>query len=352
MDGTAQAAGFSRPVLIGAVALAVISVGSLVTSVVAVTRAGGSGSSCSAAEVARRTMPSVVTVFAHDVSGRPVGSGSGQFMTAEGHVLTNDHVISPAIGGSLTIQRVTGEVLEATVVGRDIATDLAVLDVEGSGYPAIDFDEGPLRIGEQVFAVGAPLGLSDSLTSGVVSGLNRTITVPAEVGTAMIISGIQTDASINPGNSGGTLANCDGALVGVPTAGASVPDAQGVSSGGSIGIGFAIPAATARLVGEELIEHGSFDHATLGVVAVPVTDGESLSGLYVQQLVPSGAQEQGGLRVADVIVSVDGVPTASTDQLQAVLMRRSPGDEVPVVVIRDGSELTLDVTLGSSAGRA
>ncbi|MFI5427886.1 S1C family serine protease [Aeromicrobium sp. UC242_57] len=198
-------------------------------------------------------MPSVVTIFANDASG-PAGSGSGEFIDTDGHILTNNHVISSAVdGGSISVLRPNGETLEATLVGRDIQTDLAVLKVSAqTEIVPITFDtrESP-RIGEQVFAVGAPLGLSDTMTAGIISGLGRTVTVPADGdATALLISALQTDAAINPGNSGGTLANCAGVLVGVPTAGATASDSAGVPVAGSIGLGFAIPADSARRIAD------------------------------------------------------------------------------------------------------
>lgn len=340
--------------LIVATAAAVLAVAALATAVVAV-RDHGSGStsasSCNATTVADRAMASVVTVFAYNAAGAAAGSGSGEFITSSGYILTNDHVVSPAAGGSVKIQRVTGETLDATVVGRDVATDLAVLKVSGSRFPAIGFDtDDSLRIGQQVFAIGAPLGLSDSMSAGVVSGLNRTIRVPADEGSALIVSGIQTDASINPGNSGGTLANCAGRLVGVPTAGATAPDSRGEPVAGSIGIGFAIPAATAKDVADELMRNGKVAHPTLGVGVVPVEGSSGDRGLAVNLVVAGGPAQQAGLRQGDVLLAIDGHRVTSADAFEALLRTKSPGDTVTVQFVRADAKKSVRATLATAGG--
>lgn len=296
-------------------------------------------------------MPSVVTIYANDASG-PAGSGSGEFIDTDGHVLTNNHVISSAVnGGSVTVLRPNGESLPATLVGRDIQTDLAVLKVNPqSAVVPIKFDtrESP-PIGEQVFAVGAPLGLTDSMTAGIISGLGRTVTVPADGdATALLISALQTDASINPGNSGGTLANCAGVLVGVPTAGATASDSAGVPVAGSIGLGFAIPAGTAQRIAKELISDGRVAHAHFGLAVAPVTLGSEVStatGLFVTTVYQGGPADLAGLQAGDVLTVIDGRRATSAELLQEISMTRSAGDSVEVEFVRDGKNLKATVKL-------
>ena len=200
-------------------------------------------------------------------------------------------------------------------------------------------------------AIGAPLGLADTFTAGVVSALGRSIGVPADQGsTALVTSAIQTDASINPGNSGGTLANCDGELVGVPTAGATANDSAGGSVSGSIGLGFAIPADFSRRIADELIENGRVVHSDFGMSVVPVTranSGITPDGLYVTSVTLGGAAARAGLRQSDIVVSLDGQAVNSADQLQAMSLNKKPGEVVEVGYLRGGQSATATVTLGA-----
>ena len=201
-----------------------------------------------------------------------------------------------------------------------------------------------------MFAIGAPMGLSDTFTAGVVSALGRSTRVPADNGTtALISSAIQTDASINPGNSGGTLANCAGELVGVPTAGATANDSSGGAVGGSIGLGFAIPADFAHRIADLLIADGKVTHGVFGLSVVPVASGDGIQtdGLYVASVVDGGAAAAAGLAEADIITSLDGQAVTSADQLQAISINKKPGDVVQVGYRRDGEERTVALTLGS-----
>ena len=200
--------------------------------------ASSTASACPVTSVADQVVPSVVTIAASGPGGD--GTGSGEVIRSGGYILTNDHVISiAASGGSVEILFSDGQTVPATITGRDPQTDLAVLKVISLGSSSV-------KVGQPVVAIGAPLGLSGTVTSGIVSALDRTVQVPGENNrSALLVSAVQTDASINPGNSGGALVNCEGQLVGVPTAGATVPD----SGGGSIGLGFAIPVDLAKSIG-------------------------------------------------------------------------------------------------------
>jgi putative serine protease PepD len=310
---------------------------------------------CDARTVARKRLPSVVTIQVQ--AGSATGSGSGEVIRPEGYILTNNHVISAAAnGGTITVLFSNGESQDARIVGRDVATDLAVLKIEP--HPGLETmpwgDSSKLAIGQPVVALGAPLGLASTVTTGIVSALGRSVAVPADNGrTALLVSAIQTDAAINPGNSGGALVDCGGLLVGVPTAGAGIPNPQGGASGGSIGIGFAIPSDFAHTISDELIAHGSVTHSSFGLRAVAtsaIAGAQSRAeGLFVVAVAPGGAAANAGLAEGDVITKLDGAPATSTEQLQALTLTRRPGDVVEVTYDRDGSEHVAKVTLGEQA---
>jgi putative serine protease PepD len=309
------------------------------------------GSVCAAAAVATRGLPAVVTIQAQGPGG--AGTGSGEVVRDDGHILTNDHVIFPA-GTAGTAGRVgvvfdDGTSAPARIVGRDPSTDLAVIKVDADHrLPTIVIGSSArLSVGQPVVALGAPLGLSSTVTSGVVSALGRTVRVPSEeTGSALLAAAIQTDAAINPGNSGGALVDCSARLVGVPTAGATVPDAQGNSSGGSIGIGFAIPVDSAMRIADQLITRGSVDHAYLGLQVAPFPPQTAdRSGLYVLAVTPGGPAQGAGLRPGDVVTAVDGTVVADADDLDVISVTRSPGDRVRLTYRRGGTSADADVTL-------
>jgi putative serine protease PepD len=310
---------------------------------------------CDASAVAARGLPSVVTI--HVQAGNAGGSGSGEVIRDDGYILTNNHVISAAAsGGSISVLFNDGDTVAARLVGRDIATDIAVLKVEGVSTPnPIPWgDSSKLVIGQPVVALGAPLGLSSTVTSGIVSALDRSVNVPADNSrTALIVAGIQTDAAINPGNSGGALVDCTGDLVGVPTAGASIPNPQGGGSVGNVGIGFAIPSNFARTISDELIASGSVTHASFGIRAVPLSasrpNAGAKRGLYVVAVAPNGPAAHAGIDVGDVITKLDEHAATQVEQLQAIGLTKRPGDAVKVTFTRDGTDRTVEVVLGSQS---
>ena len=310
----------------------------------------GSAATCPAADVAAKTMPSVVTLYVKSRSGAG-SNGSGEFLDADGHILTNNHVISSAVGGgTIIVVRPNGEELKASLVGRDPQTDLAVVKVEPKvAVQPVHFGTVP-PIGAQVFAIGAPLGLSETFTSGVVSGLGRSVRVPSDNDTtALLVSAIQTDASINPGNSGGMLADCSGNLVGVPTAGATASDSLGHPVAGSIGLGFAVPAATASRVADGLIRDGKIVHGTFGLSVVPVLGPNSNltpSGLYITGVTAGGPAAQAKLQRSDIITTLAGQPVTSADQLQEASLSNPPGTTITVQFLRNGEAKTADIVLG------
>jgi putative serine protease PepD len=306
---------------------------------------------CQATVVAAEVLPAVVTISARTDSANETGSGA--VIRGDGHILTNDHVIAVAAdGGTIGVLFSSGEQAPATLVGRATNVDLAVVKVDRSDeLPAIGLDSEPLLVGQPVVALGSPLGLSGSVTSGIVSALGREIRVPADGGqTALLTGAIQTDAAINPGNSGGPLVDCDGNLVGVNTAIFTVPNEAGEAGGGSVGIGFAIPVELAMQVADELIETGEFHGAYFGLSAAPIppdaaADLGASGGLYVQSVSPGGPAEQAGIAAGDVITEVDGEPARSLDDLLRASITKEPGDEVSVGYVRNGQAMTTTVTL-------
>jgi putative serine protease PepD len=314
------------------------------------TGANGSTAACPAATVADRALPSVVTVLADN--GQQESTGSGVVIRTDGYVLTNDHVISVAArDGTLSITTSGGRGASAVLVGRDPLTDLAVIRAEdASELPPIAIGEsGALGVGDPVVALGSPLGLASTVTSGIVSALDRYVQVPSGLGgTAHLVGAIQTDASINPGNSGGALVDCAARLVGINTAGAAIPG----SPGGSIGLGFAIPVDLADGLGSELIANGRVDRPSFGMQlqAIPPELAEQLgasAGLFVQGLTPGGPAETAGLQPGDIIVEVEGEPTTTVDDLIVKTLTMEAGDMVRLTYERSGSTRTAVLTLAT-----
>jgi putative serine protease PepD len=263
-------------------------------------------------------------------------------------------VISPAAsGGSLSVRFSDGHDLDARLIGRDPKTDLAVVKVtDDEPLPVIAIgDSGSLSVGQPVVALGAPLGLSSTVTAGIVSALGRTVPVPSDDDrNAILVGAIQTDASINPGNSGGALVDCRGRLIGVNTAIATVPGSGGQSSTGSVGIGFAVPEDSAMRVAHELIEHGEVSYPTAGVSVVPVPPGAAAAygipdGLFVQSVDAGGPAAAAGIRPGDIVTRVNGSAATSVDVLTAIQITSQPGDEISVTYVRGGREHDTKVTL-------
>jgi putative serine protease PepD len=336
-------------------ALSVVAVGLAVAAlVVAVTDDNGSSSAsatnasgpCPVTTIADEELPSIVTISVAGANGS--GTGSGEVIDDSGHILTNNHVIAAAAsGGTIVVTFTDGSRQPARLVGRDSQTDLAVLQVQhAEGLQVIRFGSSEaVRVGESVVALGAPLGLSSTVTAGIVSALDRSVNVPADNGgTALLVAAIHTDAAINPGNSGGALVDCSGALIGVPTAGATVPSEAGASGGGSIGLGFAIPSDFAHSIAQELIAHGSVTHGFLGL---SVDTAPSGAGLAVVGISPAGPAADAGLQVGDLITKLDGTPATSAEQLLALTLTRKPGDTVSVTYERQGASHDTKLTLSS-----
>ena len=314
----------------------------------------GTAAACPVTPVASQVLPSVVTISAAGPSGD--GLGSGEIIRPGGYILTNNHVIAEAAhGGMVEILFSDGTTVPATIVGRDALTDLAVLKVQaGQHLKAIAMGSSEsVRVGEPVVAMGAPLGLPGTVTSGIVSALDRTVQVPAENdSSALLVSAVQTDAAINPGNSGGALVNCAGELIGIPTAGAKVPGPSGGSSAGNVGVGFAIPVDVARTISDQIIAHGRAVHAFFGLQTTPIPEAAAAQagvpgGLYVAGVVAGGPAERAGLRQGDVLTSVEGKPSVSNVRLQELTLTRKPGDRIPVDYLRDGRPSSTTITLSA-----
>lgn len=306
--------------------------------------------SCDTTRVATAALPSVVTVFVTGSAGS--GSGSGAVIRADGVILTNDHVIAAATdSGTIQVLLNNGEKLDAHLVGTDPITDLAVLKIDRNKLPTLLLSpREQLTVGQPVVALGAPLGLSGTVTSGIVSALGRNVPVPkASGGTTVLAGAIQTDASINPGNSGGPLVTCEGRLVGVNTAISTVPNAGGVAGGGSVGIGFAVPASTAQRIVDELLANGRATHPWIGAQTAEISQDTAdrfgtNAGLFVQDVTAGGPAAAAGLQAGDVITSING-QAATAVSLAWLLVSAGVGEEIPVEYSRDGAAHQATITL-------
>ncbi|MDC5697752.1 trypsin-like peptidase domain-containing protein [Intrasporangium calvum] len=299
----------------------------------------------SVANIAAQALPSVVTIKV-DAGAEGAGTGSGFVIDNRGHILTNNHVVAAgAKNGVIEVVLSNGETERATIVGRDVSYDLAVLRIERT-------DLTPLRlgasdkvvVGDSVIAVGAPLGLDQTVTSGIVSALNRPV-APGAGDDLSFINAIQTDAAINPGNSGGPLLDLSGQVIGVNSAIARVPGA-GASASGNIGLGFAIPSDQARRTADQLISTGKATHPIIGVMLDRTYSGE---GALVQDdsdaVTPDAPADKAGVQPGDVIVGFEGEPIRTPDQLIVSIRSRAVGETVTLTIERDGEQIDLEMTL-------
>ncbi len=309
----------------------------------------------SATAAAAKAAPSVVTIYVTDNAGS--GSGSGVVLSADGYVLTNNHVVSldsSTTSATIQVRTADGALYDATVVGTDPSSDLAVVKLgNASGLtPATFADSGAVQVGDLAVAIGAPLGLSNTVTDGIVSATNRAVATGSNTDQT-VIDAIQTDAAINPGNSGGALVDAAGEVIGINSAIATVassgvPGQQSTQSG-NIGVGFAIPGNTAKRVAEEIIANGSASHALLGVSAqTDAVNSEVGDGAKVAQVSAGGPAAQAGIAVGDVITAVGDRAITTSTELTAAVRSSSPGEKVTLTVRRGSSTSTVDVTLGTA----
>lgn len=368
----------SRKTLAGLVAVALLSAGVGGVSAVAANHYLGSGSNASSAvstatttQVAQSSANSpdwtataaavknaVVAIKVAGSSGQ--GQGSGVVIDSQGHIVTNNHVVSSAGQGAQINVTIGDKSYAASIVGTDPSTDLAVLKLEN---PPSDLtvaswgDSSGLKVGQPVMAVGNPLGLSDTVTTGIVSALNRPVTTQAvssentanDQGSDVVVtSAIQTNAAINPGNSGGALVDSSGALVGITSSIASLASGNSSGQSGNIGIGFAIPSAQAKSVVEQLIANGTVKHAQIGVRASDGSSGTQL-GAKVDEVTQGSPAEKAGLRTGDLITAIDGTPVVGTESLVAQIRTHEVGKEVTLKVLRDGETIELKATLAAAS---
>lgn len=344
---------------------------------------------------AAKASPSVVTISAS--SSSESGTGSGVILDAQGRIVTNNHVVTLDGATSSATLKVTlsdGSVYDATTVGLDSTTDLAVIQLKNppSNLTAIEFaDSSKLNVGDTAIAIGAPQGLENTVTSGVVSALNRAISLDSSAAqdgdsstdegngydfwndfgsggsngygyggqsgsqstqsdSSIYLSVVQTDAAINPGNSGGPLVNTDGQLIGVNVAIATATSSTGQStSNGSIGLGFAIPAKVVQRVTGELISDGKAQHGQLGATVSSATGDDGVTGALVKDVTSGGPAAQAGLKSGDIITKVDGVRITSASHLIGTVRQSGPGTAVTVEYVRDGKTQSVQVTLEAAS---
>jgi putative serine protease PepD len=309
-----------------------------------------------ATAAAAKAAPSVVTVYVSSGSGS--GSGSGVVLTADGYVLTNNHVVAieGSDAGTVQVRTADGTLYDASVVGTDPASDLAVLELDGAEglTPAAFADSDAVQVGDVAVAIGAPLGLSNTVTTGIISATGRAVQTGSSQDDATVLDAIQTDAAINPGNSGGALVDGAGEVIGINTAIATVasgaPGSQ--SQSGNIGVGFAIPGNTAQRIAQEIIDTGSASRAFLGVRARTDADGQNSevgAGARVESVEGGSAAADAGLQVGDVVIAVGDRPVTTSTELTAAVRSQAPGEDVTLTVRRGSQTLTLEVTLGSTS---
>lgn len=334
------------------------------TSSGALTSTSSSGASASAApavvtdgsveSVAKALLPSVVQI---DVSGsQGSGSGSGIILSADGKILTNNHVA--AIGSDMTVLFNNGTHVPAKVIGTDPLTDLAVIQAQGvSGLkPASIGSSGSLQVGQSVVAIGSPFGLASTVTSGIVSALNRPIDVSQgqQSGNLTVYPAIQTDAPINPGNSGGALVDMAGRVIGINASIQTATNGTGSGEPGSIGLGFAIPIDEAMPIARQIIAGQTPTHARMGVA---VSDASAANdpigtGARIGQISPGSAAAKAGLSDGDVITKVNDQIITDSTGLIATIRAHRPGDSVTVTYLRGGQTRTADITLESDQSLA
>jgi S1-C subfamily serine protease len=307
----------------------------------------GSGTGIDAKSVAAAVTPTVVSISVTTRTGGGTGSGSIYKTSAtESFIITNNHVIEEAVtSGTIEVELLNGDVLAATIVGRDIAYDIAVLKVKTGNLPVIKVgDSAKVSVGDPVIAIGSPLGLASTVTSGIVSALNRPVITGSD-GSESYVNAIQTDAAINPGNSGGALVDTAGKLIGVNSAIATLSSG---GASGSIGLGFSIPINEAKRVIEEIIATGKSTRPVLGVSFDTAYTG---IGAKIIKLTPGEGAEKAGIPAGSVITKIEGFKI--TDYVSAIVRIRAaiPGSTITLIVDlpNNGGLKTFKVTLGQAA---
>jgi putative serine protease PepD len=313
----------------------------------------------SIAAIAARALPSVVTIEASGSSES--GTGTGFVYDTEGHILTNNHVVAPSVnGGKLTVKFSDGSSYPASIVGRAQGYDVAVIKLTQTPREKLTplplGDSDKVAVGDATIAIGAPFGLSGTVTSGIISAKNRPVASGDETGAqTSYMNALQTDASINPGNSGGPLMNASGQVIGIDSAIQSTGSNVGGGQSGSIGLGFAIPINQAKRVAEQLIRTGTPIYPIIGILRDDsyTGDGAKIASGPVQgtpAVTPGGPADQAGLKPGDIITKFDGVIIDSGPTLVSEIWSHQPGDKVAVTYTRNGQTHETTLTLGSRKG--
>ncbi|CAI3794985.1 S1C family serine protease [Pseudarthrobacter sp. MM222] len=316
---------------------------------------------------AQKATPSVVTISATTADSG--GTGSGIILDADGHILTNMHVVTldgEAASAVIEVRTSDGSVYPGTVVGADALADLAVVKIDAEGLvPASLGDSAKVNVGDTAVAIGAPLGLSGTVTDGIVSAANRAIETASSAApstqsrsrsataaqASVSMNVIQTDAAINPGNSGGALVNTKGEVIGVNVAIATADSTSSSSSSGNIGVGFSIPINEASRVAQEIIANGSATHGQLGLSVQDMASGPAsgfTTGAEISAVTPGSGAASAGLKAGDVITGLAGRSITDASELTAAAHEHAAGTTVKVTYQRGGKELSTDVVLGSA----
>jgi putative serine protease PepD len=307
---------------------------------------GSAGGDSPVVGVAQRVLPSVVSI---DVVGSSVHvSGSGFAYDRDGHIVTNNHVIEPAVsGGTIKVTLPDGRELPASIVGRSPTYDLAVLSVDGARLsPATLGSSDDVQVGETVVAIGSPLGLNSTVTSGIISATHRPVTAGGS-GETSYLNALQTDAAINPGNSGGPLVNLDASVIGVNSAIATVGGGSTQRESGNIGVGFAIPIDQVQTTVEQIISTG---HAVYPIIGAEVSVDPGYDGARIEQVSESSPAEAAGIQPGDVVTQVNGEPVHDGIELIVLIRTFEPGQTITLSVDHDGTTTPVRVVLGKKVG--
>jgi putative serine protease PepD len=300
----------------------------------------------SIAELAARLIPAVVSISVSGGGGS--GTGSGFFLDSNGYILTNNHVVeSAARSGRITVETSDNKKYPAKLIGRDSSYDLAVLKINVTSAPTLQLgNSDQVMVGDSVIAIGSPLGLSGTVTAGIISSKNRAVTTGNGFGESSFINALQTDAAINPGNSGGPLVDSTGAVIGVNSAIATL----GVSSqAGSIGLGFAIPINQAKKTAEQLINTGFSTYPVMGITVDTQFSGVgALISSEAAGVISGGPADKAGLKRGDIIISLDNIEIENSDELIVAIRSKNIGDKVKVKFKRNGITREVDVVLAAS----
>jgi len=298
----------------------------------------------SVAGIAQRVLPSVVSINTRTFNSG--GSGSGFVIDSNGYILTNNHVISDAVisGGKIQVTLNDGTTYTGKVIGRDASFDLAVLKIDAIGLKALQFgDSDTIAVGDAVIAIGSPLGLSGTVTTGIISAKDRAVTTGDSRTESSFINALQTDAAINPGNSGGPLVDSTGAVIGINSAIASLGT---TSQAGSIGLGFAIPINQGRKIADQLIKYGV---ATYPILGISLDSNYTGVGAQISKsgngVLPGSPAQKAGLKGGDVIIEFDGKRINSPEELVVSVRSKNVGDRVTLVFMRDGVEKSVTLNL-------